>query len=129
MDRNSFLIGLLVGVVIYFLFTKLVRPQVSESTIQPFEGMTDRAAVQASLKNQVTAIVTEMTTALKTAKQENKTIDRTPSPGVGGLVQQRAVHFPAERGRYWSDADICLHGFLRRMSCYIFNALNEAFLR
>jgi len=75
MDRNSFLIGLLVGVVIYFLFTKLVRPQVSESTIQPFEGMTDRAAVQASLKNQVTAIVTEMTTALKTAKQENKTID------------------------------------------------------
>ena len=75
MDRNSFLIGLLVGVVIYFLFTKLVRPQVSEYTIQPFEGMTDQAAVKASLKNQVTAIVTEMTAALKTAKQENKTID------------------------------------------------------
>lgn len=75
MDRNSFLIGLLVGVVIYFLFTKLSRPQVSEYTIQPFEGMTDQAAVKVSLKAQVTAIVTEMTTALKTAKQENKTID------------------------------------------------------
>jgi hypothetical protein len=27
------------------------------------------------------------------------------------------------------SADICLHGFLRRKSCYIFNALNEGFLR
>lgn len=75
MDRNSFLIGLFIGLVIYFMFTKLGRPQVSEYTIQPFEGMTDQAAVAANLKSQVTAVVTEMTSALATAKTENKTID------------------------------------------------------
>lgn len=75
MDRNSFLIGLFAGLVIYFMFTKLGRPQVSEYTIQPFEGMTDQAAVSSSLKSQVTDIVAEMTSALTTAKNENKTID------------------------------------------------------
>lgn len=75
MDRNSFLIGLLVGVVIYFLFTKLVRPQVSEYTIQPFDNMTDREAVKASAGTQTAAIVAEMISALTTAKNENKTVD------------------------------------------------------
>lgn len=75
MDRNSFLIGLFAGLVIYFMFTKLARPQVSEYTIQPFEGMADQAAVKDSLKSQVTAVVTEMTSALATAKNENKTTD------------------------------------------------------
>ena len=75
MDRNSFLIGLFVGILIYFMFTKLARPQVSEYTIQPFDGMTDQAAVKDSLKTQVTAVVTEMTSALATAKTANKTVD------------------------------------------------------
>lgn len=75
MDLNSFLVGLFVGLVIYFLFTKLARPQVSEYTIQPFEGMTDREAVKASVGTQTAAIVAEMMSTLATAKNENKTID------------------------------------------------------
>jgi hypothetical protein len=75
MDRNSFFIGLFVGLVIYFMFTKLSSPQVSEYTIQPFEGMTDREAVKASVGTQTAAIVAEMMSALATAKNENKTVD------------------------------------------------------
>lgn len=75
MDRNSFLIGLFAGLVIYFMFTRLARPQVSDYTNQSFEGITDQVAAAANLKSQVTAVVTEMTSALATAKTENKTID------------------------------------------------------
>jgi hypothetical protein len=73
MDVSSFLVGLVVGMLIYYLLKS--RTNVSNYDILPFEGMADAAAVKASLKTQVTAIVTEMSTALKTAKTENKTID------------------------------------------------------
>lgn len=75
MDRNSFLIGLFVGLVIYFMFTKLSSPKVSEYTIQPFDGMTDLAAVKDSLKTQVSAVATELAAELSKAKTENKTIN------------------------------------------------------
>lgn len=72
MDTKSFLYGLVVGLIIYFLFLKIFKPQASDFTMQSFSGMTDLAAVTASYQSQVQAVGNELKTALAAAISQNK---------------------------------------------------------
>ena len=75
MMSQDFLIGLVVGIVLFFLFTKVFGAQKSDFTPTPFTG-TDLNAVKASYQSQLQQIASEMQTALRDGINARKTKDQ-----------------------------------------------------
>ena len=73
MDRLY--IGILIGIVIYFLYSKMFGSKTSGFTIQPFSSMTDRSAVTTSFQTQTAALTNEkLTDAINANKSTEELI-------------------------------------------------------
>ena len=75
MVSRDFLIGLFVGLVAFFIFTKFFGTQKSDFTMTPFTG-TDPNAVKTSFQMQTQQIANEMQAALRTAIDQKQTKDQ-----------------------------------------------------
>jgi hypothetical protein len=75
MLSKDFLIGLMVGLVAFFIFSKVFGVQKSDFTPTPFSG-TDPNAVKTSFQTQTQQIATEMQTELKAAIDQKQTKDQ-----------------------------------------------------
>ena len=73
MDRLY--IGILIGIVIYFLYSKMFGIKTSGFTMQPFSSMTDRAAVTTSFQTQTAALTNELKAKLTDAINANKSTE------------------------------------------------------
>jgi hypothetical protein len=75
MLSKDFLIGLMVGLVAFFIFSKFFGAQKSDFTMTPFTG-TDPNAVKTSYQTQLTQVATELQQALRDAVSQQKTKDQ-----------------------------------------------------
>ena len=75
MLSKDFLIGLIVGLLAFFIFSKFFGVQKSDFTMTPFTG-TDPNAAKTSFQTQTQQIATEMQTALKAAIDQKQTKDQ-----------------------------------------------------
>jgi hypothetical protein len=75
MLSKDFLIGLIAGLVAFFIFSKVFGVQKSDFTPTPFSG-TDPNAVKTSFQTQTQQIATEMQTELKAAIDQKQTKDQ-----------------------------------------------------
>ena len=75
MLSKDFLIGLIVGLIAFFIFSKVFRVQKSDFTMTPFTG-TDPNAVKTSYQTQTQQIANEMKAALTTAIDQKQTKDQ-----------------------------------------------------
>jgi hypothetical protein len=73
MDRLY--IGILIGIVIYFLYSKMFGSKTSGFTMQPFSSMTDRAAVTTSFQTQTAALTNELKAKLTEAINSKKSTE------------------------------------------------------
>ena len=73
MDRLY--IGILIGIVIYFLYSKMFGSKTSGFTMQPFSSMTDRSAVTTSFQTQTAALTNELKAKLTDAINANKSTE------------------------------------------------------
>jgi hypothetical protein len=73
MDRLY--IGILIGIVFYFLYSKMFGGKTSGFTMQPFSSMTDRSAVTTSFQTQTAQLTNELKTKLTEAIQGNKSTE------------------------------------------------------
>jgi hypothetical protein len=73
MDRLH--IGILIGIVIYFLFSKIFGSKMSGFTMQSFSSMTDRSAVTTSFQTQTAQLTNELKSKLTEAIQGNKSTE------------------------------------------------------
>jgi hypothetical protein len=75
MLSKDFLIGLIVGLLTFFIFSKFIGTQKSDFVMMPFTG-TDPNAVKTSFQTQTQQIATEMQAALKDAIDQTQTKDQ-----------------------------------------------------
>jgi hypothetical protein len=75
MVSKDFLIGLFVGLVAFFIFTKFFGTQKSDFTMTPFTG-TDPNAIKTSYQTQTQQIANEMKAALTAAIDQKQTKDQ-----------------------------------------------------
>jgi hypothetical protein len=75
MLSKDFLIGLVVGLIAFFIFSKVFGVQKSDFTMTPFTG-TDPNAVKTSYQTQLTQVATELQQALRDAVSQQKTKDQ-----------------------------------------------------
>jgi hypothetical protein len=73
MDRLY--IGIVIGILIYFLYSKLFGGNVSGFTMEPFSAMTDRAAVMTSFQTQTAALTNELKAKLTDAINAQKSTE------------------------------------------------------
>ena len=73
MDRLY--IGILIGIVIYFLYSKMFGSKTSGFTMQPFSSMTDRSAVTTSFQTQTAQLTNELKTKLTDAINAKKSTE------------------------------------------------------
>jgi hypothetical protein len=75
MLSKDFLIGLIVGLLAFFIFSKFIGTQKSDFVMMAFTG-TDPNAVKTSFQTQTQQIATEMQAALKAAIDQTQTKDQ-----------------------------------------------------
>ena len=73
MDRLY--IGILIGIVIYFLYSKMLGSKTSGFTMQPFSSMTDRSAVTTSFQTQTATLSAELKAKLTEAMNSQKSTE------------------------------------------------------
>jgi hypothetical protein len=73
MDRLY--IGILIGIVIYFLYSKMFGSKTSGFTMQPFSSMTDRSAVTTSFQTQTAQLTNELKAKLTDAINSKKSTE------------------------------------------------------
>lgn len=75
MLSKDFLIGLVVGLIAFFIFSKFFGVQKSDFTMTPFTG-TDTTAAKTSYQTQLTQVANEMKAALSAAIDQKQTKDQ-----------------------------------------------------
>lgn len=78
MDEQSLFLGILIGLFLYFLYTKFSRssfspsPSDDSSMYGPFQGMTDPNAVQQLYTAQIQTMTAQMSADLASAKAQGQ---------------------------------------------------------
>lgn len=73
MDRLY--IGIVIGILIYFLYSKLFGSNISGFTMEPFSATMDRAAVMTSFQTQTAALTNELKAKLTDAMNAKKSTE------------------------------------------------------